>query len=480
MKRDPEHCQYREPIENGGDRAGFACALVRRILGTKRQDAARVKPEVCRECCGFRLPSTSHFNTVIASLVYQGAKAIAMDPNSSWREREEAVRSRRHAVDHLALVGADGGDQGQTAGCQRDPRSPPDSIPARRGGLRWAVGMLTAPRPVPTIDRALASLQNAGFSSVHIFAEPGSWVPDRFAHLPRTVHGRLLGNLGNFYTSLASLWMLEPHADCYAVFQDDVCVAEGLRAWCDRQLWPNGAGLVSLYTCGAQHDDASGWRILSRGMCHTFGALAFVFRSDILKDFLSDGRLLEMREAGLRAGDDAAIGEWATRRGFGIAYHTPSLVDHIGVTSAVAANGHGTGGPLTVTRAVRSVSKISKWKPPTKKLGKVGLVGWNTASGLGYVNRGLATRFPIDKWLVPEHRVQPTLKTPRSRARIDVVPLDLSIAEIKAWLRGLDWVVFVEHPYFRFLVGCARDGHTGRLCTDVGIHRPAGRLGAPL
>ena len=98
--------------------------------------------------------------------------------------------------------------------------------------------MLTAPRTKPTIHRTLASLRRAGFDQVHVFAEPDSWIPDEFRHLPVTCHGRKLGVLGNFCTSLTTLFMLEPRADCYAIFQDDIEVAEGLRAWCDTQFWP--------------------------------------------------------------------------------------------------------------------------------------------------------------------------------------------------------------------------------------------------
>ena len=456
MKRDPERCEFREPLPGDGDRGGFACALVRQILGSPRLEAAQASPETCRECCGWRLPSTSHFNSVIASLVYKRAKTIAEDPGASWREREEAVRSRRYVVKNLELCRAAGPVEGRGDWFERDSGGPRPSSAASAFKLRWAVGMLTAPRPAPTVDRTLRSLANGGFSPVHIFAEPGSWIPDQFAHLPRTAHGRPLGNLGNFYTSLASLLMVQPDADCYTIFQDDVEVALGLREWCDSQLWPKGAGLVSLYTCGVDHDSANGWRVLSKGMCHTFGAQAFVFRKDILKEFLTDGRLLEMRESGFRAGDDAAIGEWAARRGIGIAYHTPSLVNHVGVTSAIAADGHGTAGPLSVTRAVRSVAEVIGWEQPPKTLGRVGLVGWNTASGLGYVNRGIATHFPIEKWLVPKHPAYPTLSLPRTRARVDAVRLDLEIAEIKEWLRGLDWVLFVEFPCFPFLAHCAQ------------------------
>ena len=54
-------------------------------------------------------------------------------------------------------------------------------------------------------------------------------------------------------------------ADCYALFQDDIEVARGLRAWCDEQFWPHGAGLVSLFTPRAYADQKAGWRMLSPG-----------------------------------------------------------------------------------------------------------------------------------------------------------------------------------------------------------------------
>jgi glycosyltransferase involved in cell wall biosynthesis len=49
------------------------------------------------------------------------------------------------------------------------------------------------------------------------------------------------------------------------------------------------------------------------------------------------------------------------------------------------------------------------------------------------------------------------LVPPPTRARIDVVRLELDPREIKAWLRGLDWVLFVEFPYFPLLAHCARE-----------------------
>ena len=332
------------------------------------------------------------------------------------------------------------------------------SAPERARGeyrLRLAVGMITAPRGEPTIDRALRSLIESGFTSIHIFAEPDSWVPLEFAHLPWTIHGRRLGSLGNFFTSLVSLLMIEPDADGYAIFEDDVEAARGLRAWCDGQFWPLGMGLASLYTCGVNHARERGWRVMGRGPYHTLGGLGFVFRRDVLQEFLSDGRILESSDSRGWT-DDTAVGEWAVRRGIGIAYHTPSLLGHIGDVSAIAADGHGNASPLCTTRAVGAVNAIEAWRPPPRSLGKVGLVGWNTVSGLGAMNRDLAAHLPIAKWLVPEHHGLPTLGAPRVAVRVDTCRRDLGTAEIKAWLRGLDWVLFAEYPGLPRLVHCAR------------------------
>ena len=49
-----------------------------------------------------------------------------------------------------------------------------------------------------------------------------------------------LGVFGNTITALSALYLSQSQADAYARFPDDISVAEGLRAWCDRELWPSG------------------------------------------------------------------------------------------------------------------------------------------------------------------------------------------------------------------------------------------------
>jgi hypothetical protein len=105
-------------------------------------------------------------------------------------------------------------------------------------------------------------------------------------------------------------------------------------------LWPDGRPcLVSLYCSSAYSARDFGWRPLPSRW--TWGALAFVFPRCLAQDFLLDravcnhrwGRWQE-RDRGL-ANTDLVIGRWALRRGIRTWYPTPSLVQHVGVTSTL-------------------------------------------------------------------------------------------------------------------------------------------------
>lgn len=429
MWGSPDQCPHR-----GVDAGGSAsCGLAARVLGVADPGLVRVGRSACEACCR-TAPPREPINPVVASLVHEAATRVLAQGGAPGCDRLRAERVRRAALPWLRRVGA----------------APGPGVPGPPG---WAVGMITAPRPEPTIGPALRSLRRAGFDDVHLFAEPDSTVPAEFAHLPVTRHGRRLGTLGNFYSALTGLYMLRPHAGYFAVFQDDVEVAEGLRAWCDGEPWPADAGLISLYTPRVLAGEATGWRSLCMGFYRTFGALAFVFRRDALVRFLTDARALAMRQTFPHA-DDGVVGDWATRTGLGIAYHTPSLVRHGGACSATEGHGVGRHG---VAEAVDSVARVAGWVAPPKAPGKVGLVGWNTASGLGYQNRDLAVHGGIDRWLVPRHPRFPTLPPPAgATCRVDVVPREIGDGAIRAWLDGLDWVLFVELPYVNRLAQHAR------------------------
>jgi glycosyltransferase involved in cell wall biosynthesis len=327
--------------------------------------------------------------------------------------------------------------------------------------LAWAVGVVTAPRPWPALAATLAGLGRAGFDQVHVFAEPGSPVPPEWSHLPITRHRDRLGQLRNFLFAAAALLEQDPAADCYAVFEDDIDPARGLRAWCDGQFWPGGHGVVSLYTCRVFADDRPGWQTLNLGRYRTFGALAFVFRGESLRRLLADG-VVRRHAAHGTPGADAVVGEWAQRCGIGIAYHTPSLVQHECGTPALA-------GPrrFRVGRAlaVADVADTAAWRPHPARPGRVGLVGWNTPTGLGYQNRDIAEHLSVARWLAPPNPRTARLRRPRMSGEY-WAPWRSAISQkaLCGWLSGLDWLLFVEQPYIPGLVPLAREVGVSVAC----------------
>jgi hypothetical protein len=89
-----------------------------------------------------------------------------------------------------------------------------------------------------------------------------------------------------------------------------------------------------------------------------------------------------------------------------------------------------------------------------------GLVGWNDPTGLGYQNRGIAAHLPIAKWLIPRDP---------SQTRRSSLPIPLHLRgrswqprdnpqphQLRKWLAGLDWLLFVESPPIPGLAAVAK------------------------
>jgi len=95
-------------------------------------------------------------------------------------------------------------------------------------------------------------------------------------------------------------------------------------------------------------------------------------------------------------------------------------------------------------------TKIPPAKPAPASKGKrprVGLVGYNTATGLGYQNRGLAAHV-ADTWFIKGHSTLPTLPV---RGAIEDCDLHVCPAKcpqeegkLKEWLRRIDVLLFCE------------------------------------
>ncbi len=192
---------------------------------------------------------------------------------------------------------------------------------------RWAVGVLTAPRPIPTLGRTLASLQRAGWSDAL------AW---RNAGLPPGE-----GNLCAWRDRLAFLLKEVPDADAYLLAEDDVVFCLGLRSYLQRALWPEEPSKIALcgvFTPEAYSSDEVGWHQQNRGY-YLVAAQAW-----IMPPAAARAALVDLASVHSPYQADRIVGDWAARTNRNVWYHSPSLAQHIGVGNS--ALGDTLAGPL--------------------------------------------------------------------------------------------------------------------------------------
>ena len=175
--------------------------------------------------------------------------------------------------------------------------------------MQWAVGLTTAPRPEPTLERTRASLQKAGWPDFHVFDDVGQ-----------------AGAWRNWIEGLGELIRRHPDADAYLMAQDDAIFCRRLRAYLEKTLWPApDVALCSPYCPTPYRRRRRGWHEESHGW-NLIGAVCWVLPPRSAQAIVAK---LSGVEASRRI--DARIGQWAAGAGRSVWYHTPSLVQHGGV-----------------------------------------------------------------------------------------------------------------------------------------------------
>jgi hypothetical protein len=196
----------------------------------------------------------------------------------------------------------------------------------------------TAPRRQPTLETCLDYLVRSGWEDVRLFVDDRApALPAHHGHLPVTLRQPAVGAWPNFYLALQELLCRHPDADALMIVQDDACFydRENLREYLEQLLWPSDPpGLVSLYCSSAYTNEHRGWHAMSEEW--VWGALAFVFPRERAMQFVTDPGVIGHRwkTGGLKLIDEV-IGKWALREHVPIHFPTPSLVQHLGVTSTI-------------------------------------------------------------------------------------------------------------------------------------------------
>lgn len=276
----------------------------------------------------------------------------------AWAEARDAARD--HALDFNMIIPGSGGN---------------------RSDFRWSCAVTTVPaRREDLLPRTLASMKAAGFGSPRLLVDgidhrtADSYEDDFGLHV--TARGPTpLRTWGNWLLGVYELYIRDPEAEMFAVFQDDAILLRNLRGYLDRAPCPlegAGRGYMNLYTFPSNQEwigrevraghfpprekvgltgrTAGRWyparRLAGNGATaggpSGKGAVGLVLCRAAVLDLLSSRHVVE-RPLDLDQGHrkiDGGIVTALDKAGWQEYVHDPSLVQHVGDVSTMGNPRH--------------------------------------------------------------------------------------------------------------------------------------------
>lgn len=219
--------------------------------------------------------------------------------------------------------------------------------------MNWSYGVTTVQsRRADLLPRTLASLAAGGFDRPRIFVD-GDWNLQGWSNefrLPITCRYPMIHAYGNWLLAALELLIREPHADRYALFQDDLVTYKNLRQYLEKIEYPE-PGYLNLYTWPSNQElcprSRDGQQKIGfyKGYQSGKGAVALVFSNDALRRLLKSGHVINRLEHNTKIDDntprawkciDGGISDAMKSVGYAEYVHHPSLTQHTGELSAAA------------------------------------------------------------------------------------------------------------------------------------------------
>lgn len=210
-----------------------------------------------------------------------------------------------------------------------------------RVGTKWAYGVTTVPsRLKDLLPQTLESLKAGGFPKPRLFIDGVEDVtPFKRFGLEITNHNPQIKTFGNWVLTLWELYLRDPLAERYAIFQDDFVTYKNLRQYLEKCVYTRKT-YWNLYTFPVNQklvpkDNKSGWFEANQlGK----GAVALVFDRETVTTLLGQDHMLRRPQSSgprkYRAVDGAVV--TALRKaGWKEQTHNPSLVQHTGIRSSM-------------------------------------------------------------------------------------------------------------------------------------------------
>jgi hypothetical protein len=210
--------------------------------------------------------------------------------------------------------------------------------------LIWSYGVTTVKQRInDLLPQTLISLANAGFPKPRLFVD-GEYDATQYSMFGNqvTVRYPLVRTFGNWVLSLMELYIREPEADRYAIFQDDLIAYKNLKEYLNNCPYPD-KGYLNLFTLKSNQTlaptDGTHW-YLSNQLGR--GAVALVFNRPAVLTLLMHPHMIERFQDPDRGwkGIDGAIVETMKKSGYHEWCHNPSLVQHTGTLSSMGNKEH--------------------------------------------------------------------------------------------------------------------------------------------
>lgn len=212
--------------------------------------------------------------------------------------------------------------------------------------MTWAYGITTVPSRRDTLfPRTFNSLKLAGFDRPHIFIDGRMEAADYRDYSDRiTCRHPNARTAGNWVLSMYELYIREPSAERFAIFQDDFVTSLNLKSYLDRCKYPD-KGYWNLYTFPSNQklcpegNTYRGWYPSDQ---YGKGAVALVLSREALCTLLSQRQLIERFQNKKRGHQaiDGGIVDTFNKIGWKEYVHNPSLVQHTGLVSSMGNRRH--------------------------------------------------------------------------------------------------------------------------------------------
>jgi len=219
------------------------------------------------------------------------------------------------------------------------------------GSWQYAVTTVRQ-RASSTLPETLRSLSSSGFTKPFIAVdgpEDSQWISEYGNTYHMIYRGHNAKSYAHWYLTLQELYLRNPYAQYYAIFQDDFVCVPNLKAYLESCEYPE-KGYWNLFTFMENDDMVStvsqkGWLPAARAVQgHQLGrgAVALVFSQEAVLKLLSSQYLLTRIMDAVKGHKsiDGAVVTAMNMEGWTEYIHNPSLIQHTGEVSSMGNRKH--------------------------------------------------------------------------------------------------------------------------------------------